>query len=53
MKGFIFNILKDWLLKKAYEKVIEPLRKKVQDSESKWDDELLKELEDLVIGWLK
>lgn len=52
-KALLFKYLKSFILEQVYEYIIIPLRKKVKDSESKWDDELLNELERLIQNWIK
>jgi hypothetical protein len=53
MKAIIFNFIKGWILQQALERVIEPLRQRAKQTTSKWDDELVNELSDIIADWLK
>lgn len=53
MKTLLLKMLRGWLLERAMERIIEPLRKKVHDTNSKWDDQLLAEVENKIFSWLK
>lgn len=52
MKRILFSMIKEWLYNEAYDHIIKPLRLKAKDTNSKWDDELVNDIEGRLREWM-